>query len=148
MGGGTVSRAPVIHSVQGGLPKGDVSSGGIYPGGGGCCPGGVCQGVGGGVLPRGCLPRGGGGGGCWWCPPRVGCLPRARPPPPPEMATAAVGMHPTGMQSCVFKNYTVSLSERCSGCPPPPPPHAHSLPEMKTVREVGPWVSTGSVTAT
>ena len=64
-------------------PGGCLLRGGSAPGGSG--PAGV-SGPGGVSAPRGCLVPG-------------GCLVET----PPRMATAAGGMHPTGMHSCRYK---------------------------------------------
>ena len=85
------------HSVHGGCIPACDWIGGVSPEG--VCPGeGVCLGVSardclpGGCLPRGCLPEGVCAGRCLPEPPGN--------PPPPEAATEAGGMHPTGMHSC------------------------------------------------
>ena len=54
----------------------------------------------GGVYPEGCLLRG-------YLP---GCLGRHFPPSPHEMATAAVGTHPTRMDSCFSMRYILSFT--------------------------------------
>ena len=82
-----VSQASVILSTGGVNGPGGVPCPGV-PGPRGCllwgsCHGGV-PGPGGCLVLGGCLAPGGG----WWRHPR--------------MATAAGGMHPTGMHSCLF----------------------------------------------
>ena len=47
-------------------------------------------------------PQGWGGVGVWSQGGGGGCLVGVRPPPPLEMATVAVGTHPTGMHSCLL----------------------------------------------
>ena len=66
---------------------------------------------------RGCLGPGPGGrlgGSGWWGPgPGQGGVSklalRQTTPPPQQTATAADGTHPTGMHSCLFSIYWLSL---------------------------------------
>ena len=86
--------------------KNSVHRGGLVPGVGGLVLGGGGSGPGGCLLPRGGLVLGGGGSGpggtCSWGVWSRGGVPGGDSP---GTATAAGGTHPTGMHSCLWRNY-------------------------------------------